>query len=143
MLEVSEPDLRSPGEDGASLSLLQGKGIVIVFVFGSNEAGIHGAGAAFDAVTHWGAVMGKGYGWQGESYAIPTKDAQLRTLPLYAIEGYVRTFLDQARSNPEDDFQVTRIGCGLAGYSDAHIAPMFKGAPHNAHLPLGWREWPD
>ncbi len=110
-----------------------------IFVFGSNLAGRHGAGAALFARRNHGAIYGCGVGPQGNSYAIPTKDYRIQTLPLETIQGYVNGFLHYARNHPELDFQVTRIGCGLAGYTDAQIAPMFANAPSNCHLPDGWR----
>lgn len=109
------------------------------FVFGSNLAGRHGAGAALFAKRHHGAVTGIGVGPQGRSYAIPTKDRDVRTLPLPTIEYYVKQFIDYARAHPSDIFNVTRIGCGLAGYKDSDIAPMFKNASANCKLPEGWR----
>lgn len=113
----------------------------IIFVFGSNLAGIHGVGAAEDAVKYWGAIYGLGIGRQGNSYAIPTKNHHIKTRPLKYIEHDVKQFLAYAWAHPELDFQVTRIGCGYAGYMDKDIAPMFKDATPNVHLPLGWREW--
>lgn len=110
-----------------------------IFVFGSNLAGRHGKGAALCAVREHGAAYGQGIGRQGNSYAIPTKDALLRTLPLSEIEKHARVFLDYALGHPELTFQVTRVGCGLAGYKDSDIAPMFKDAPLNCELPSGWR----
>lgn len=112
---------------------------MIVFVFGSNLAGRHGRGAALDAARYWGAIRGKGQGWQGESYAIPTKDYDLKPLKLEYIALQVEQFLTEASHFPQYDFQVTRIGCGLAGFRDEEIAPLFRGATPNAHLPLGWR----
>lgn len=112
-----------------------------IFVFGSNLAGRHGKGAALFAKQHHGAVYGQGLGLQGNSYAIPTKDHQIQTLPLSDIGFYVRDFLWYAREHPEMTFNVTRIGCGLAGYTDAQIAPMFRGAPSNCNLPEGWRDF--
>lgn len=109
-----------------------------VFVFGSNLAGIHGAGAARDAYDHYGAIWGKGEGLQGQSYAIPTKDEKIRTLPLHLVAGYVERFLVCARRS-NLIFFITRIGCGLAGYTDKDIAPMFVDAPENCELPHGWR----
>ena len=109
-----------------------------VFVFGSNEAGIHGAGAAKEAYKRYGAVLGVGEGLQGQSYAIPTKDKNIATLPLPIVCAYVRKFLTFADNNPELHFFVTRIGCGLAGYTDMDIAPMFRGAPSNVELPHFW-----
>lgn len=110
----------------------------MIFVFGSNLAGRHGKGAALAARRHHGAVYGVNRGRTGNAYAIPTKDSQLRTLPLEAIQHYVGNFLTYAKTHPELTFQVTRIGCGLAGYTDEQIAPMFKGAPENCHFTPGW-----
>jgi hypothetical protein len=113
---------------------------MMIFVFGSNLSGHHGAGAARHAYIHYGARYGIGIGRTGESYAIPTKDERIRTLPLSRIQGYVEEFIKYAKEHPELDFQVTAIGCGLAGYTPHQIAPMFVGAPDNCHLPIGWRE---
>lgn len=107
----------------------------MIFVFGSNLAGRHGKGAALYARLHHGAIYGQGVGRQGNSYAIPTKDERLRTLDLVTIDGYVEAFLEYAEAHPELEFQVTAIGCGLAGYKPRNIAPMFLGAPDNCHLP--------
>lgn len=111
-----------------------------IFVFGSNLAGRHGKGAALTARKDYGAQYGVGVGRTGNAYAIPTKDEYLRTLPIPSIRHFVTGFLDYARQNPNESFQVTRIGCGLAGYNDSDIAPLFKGAPSNCELPQGWRE---
>ena len=109
-----------------------------IFVFGSNLAGIHGAGAALCAKQEHGAQYGVGEGRTGNAYAIPTKDHKIRTRPLADIQVSVNHFLDYAREHPELTFIVTRIGCGLAGYKDTDIAPMFDTAPSNCILPEGW-----
>ena len=109
-----------------------------IFVFGSNEAGRHGKGAALHARLQHGAIYGQGRGLQGRSYAIPTKDAQLHSRSLPDIAKDVHEFILFARMRPDLNFQVTRIGCGLAGYSDSDIAPMFKNSPTNCILPHGW-----
>jgi hypothetical protein len=109
-----------------------------IFVFGSNLAGRHGAGAALAAWKHHGAIYRQGVGLQGKSYAIPTKDESIKTLPLIRISQFVSNFLSFARSHPELEFEVTKIGCGLAGYSEAQISPMFVDSPANVHLPKGW-----
>ncbi len=109
-----------------------------IFVFGSNLAGRHGAGAAKTALQLYGAKYGVGVGLQGNSYAIPTKDKNLRTLPLESIKYHVDTFIGYARCYRDMHFFVTRIGCGLAGYKDEDIAPMFKGVSGNIELPEGW-----
>ena len=110
-----------------------------VFVFGSNLAGRHGKGAALWARLHRGAIYGQGTGLQGNSYAIPSKDDQLRTLPLAVIARYIDTFLAFARSRPDLTFQLTPIGCGLAGYHREQIEPMFASPPTNILWPPEWR----
>ena len=107
----------------------------MIFVFGSNLAGRHGAGAARFAHEHHAAKMGIGEGMTGESYALPTCDREIRPLPLETIAVHVERFLDFARQNPKLQFQVTRVGCGLAGYDDTQIAPLFLRAPDNVWLP--------
>lgn len=113
-----------------------------IFVFGSNLAGRHGAGAAKFARDTHGAVTGQGEGLQGQSYAIPTKTAGLTTLPLGMIHIHVRRFVTFATEHAHMRFNVTAIGCGLAGYQPHQIAPMFRDAPENCNLPTGWRNWP-
>ena len=112
-----------------------------IFTFGSNEKGVHGAGAAKFAVQHHGAKMGIAVGLQGTSYAIPTKDGMLNTLPLAQIKVYVEGFMKFAAQNTGLVFNVTRIGCGLAGYKDQDIAPMFTYAPSNCCFPTEWNPW--
>ena len=101
-----------------------------VFVFGSNLAGRHGKGAALHAKQYYGAVYGQGVGAQGSSYAIPTKDHNLKTLPLREIEVHVHNFLNFAIEHPEFTFRVTPIGCSSvdeqrAGYKPEQILPLF------------------
>jgi hypothetical protein len=103
----------------------------VIFVFGSNLAGVHGAGSAKEAVKKWGASKGVGFGPWGDSYAIPTKDTRIRTLPLSHIKAHVSIFLDYANQHPDLDFHIVDIGCGLAGYKVDDIKPLFKGAPAN------------
>ena len=94
-----------------------------IFVFGSNLAGAHGGGAARAALNRFGAVWGQGVGLQGQSYAIPTMQGGVET-----IKPYVDEFIDFARQHPELKFLVTRIGCGIAGFRDEEIAPLFTAA---------------
>ena len=112
-----------------------------IFVFGSNEAGVHGAGAAKAAHKFYGAEWGNGYGLQGRSFAIPTKDINIRTLPLDVIEYFVSNFVRMASMQPDRQYFMTRIGCGLAGYKDSDIAPMFKGSPTNINFPEDWKTY--
>lgn len=106
----------------------------MIFVFGSNLAGRHGGGAAFEAARYFGAVYGVGVGPTGRSYAIPTKDERIETLPLEIIRVHVDEFLEYAAGNPGTEFFVTAIGCGLAGYEPQDIAPMFVDSPVNCTL---------
>ncbi|WP_297500580.1 SLOG family protein [Ferrovum sp.] len=109
-----------------------------IFVFGSNRQGIHGAGAALFAKQRKGAVTGCGEGLQGQCYAIPTKITPYQTDSLDNVALAIERFKEFARRNPELRFQVTRIGCGLAGFDDADIEPMFADAPSNCYLPGVW-----
>lgn len=102
-----------------------------IYVFGSNLAGIHGKGDALTARQLHGAILRQGEGLQGQSYGIPTKDAYIRSLPLLKIQPGVERFLAFARAHPEMTFDVQRVGCRLAGYTAAQIAPFFAGAPEN------------
>lgn len=107
-----------------------------IFVFGSNLSGIHGTGAAQHALAFHGAKWGRGEGLQGQSYALPTKDEKIQTLPLDFIRMHsVRRFLEFAWAFQTYEFTVTAVGCGLAGYTPDQIAPMFAKAPKNCLLP--------
>ena len=113
-----------------------------VFVFGSNLAGIHGGGAARVAHKQHGAEWGVGEGRTGDSYALPTKETDVYTSrSLVDVAGSVESFMEYAVANPDLEFQVTRIGCGLAGFTDEDIAPMFKHAPSNCLFDSAWQPW--
>ena len=119
----------------------------MIFVFGSNEAGVHGAGAARFALEKKGAILGQPFGMQGNSFAIPTKDKTIRnTLPLDEIKVYVNRFIDFARTQTDRRhapliYQVTCIGCGLAGLKHEDIAPMFRMATKNVLFDDLWKPW--
>jgi len=103
-----------------------------VFVFGSNIQGHHGGGAARCAMQNFGARWGIGVGMQGQSYAIPTMQGGVET-----IRPYVHQFIEYATANPHKQFLVTRIGCGIAGFTVAEIAPLFASCLYipNVSLP--------
>lgn len=111
----------------------------ICFVYGSNLRGAHGAGAALAAYTEYGAVYGQGIGFAGKSYAIPTKDADIRTLPLSSVRIYVEQFVAVSQVAGRYFF-VTAVGTGLAGYRHREIAPLFKGVK-NCWLPSDWEPY--
>lgn len=108
-----------------------------VFVFGSNLAGNHAGGAARVARERFGAVMGQGVGMQGQSYAIPTMQGGVET-----IKPYVDEFIALAREWDQTTFWVTRIGCGIAGFTDEEIAPLFTEALdlYNVRLPKSFAD---
>lgn len=110
-----------------------------IFVFGSNFAGRHGRGAAQTAQRFFGAERGVGEGLTGNAYALPTKDAELRILPALAVLESIERFLAFAHQHPELTFEVTRVGCGLAGFQDGQLAPAFINAPSNCILPYRWQ----
>jgi hypothetical protein len=118
-----------------------------VWVFGSNEAGIHGSGAAKVARDLYKRPMGNGLGpyvnqsLLSESWAIPTKDKYIQTLPLDKIKFYIDGFKAHVIANPGKTYFITRIGCVLAGYTNEQIAPLFKGFPPNCDFPEAWREY--
>lgn len=107
-----------------------------VFVFGSNLAGMHGGGAARMARLYFGAVIGNGDGIQGQSYAIPTMQGGVDT-----IRPYVDKFIAYARQHPDRQFLVTRIGCGIAGFSPDEIAPLFSDARDVENISLPQDFW--
>lgn len=108
-----------------------------VFVFGSNLAGMHGGGAARMAYERFGAEWGVGVGPTGQCYAIPTMQGGIET-----IRPYVDEFISYAKQHPEKFFLVTRVGCGIAGFTDEEMAPLFREAQHltNIALPQEWQQ---
>lgn len=123
-----------------------------IFVFGSNLAGRHGKGAAAIAVERFGALAGVGFGHHGQSYGIPTKDGRplpgnprptfndpAQTLSIAEFTPYINEFIQYAKANPHLRFFVTRIACGLAGYKDEDIAPLFGDAPSNCSFADTWK----
>ncbi len=125
----------------------------MIFVFGSNTHGIHGAGAAAHALKNHGAEYGMGYGHYGNSFAIPTKGAKWYesslngsrwvvgdSLDIRQIGMFAQGFLAYARAHPELTFQVTRIGCGLAGFKDSEMAALFVGGQNNILYDTAWQD---
>lgn len=108
-----------------------------IFVFGSNLAGMHRGGAARVAFDKFGAVWGQGVGIQGQTYAIPTMQGGVET-----IKPYVDDFIKLAREWDQNTFYVTRIGCGIAGFTDEEIAPLFDEAYdlYNVRLPKSFAD---
>ncbi len=113
-----------------------------IFVFGSNLAGRHGKGAAHAARMYYNAEYGVGEGLTGRCYAIPTKDKKIQTLPLEEIQKYVNTFIEYVIEHPHKEFFITRVGCGLAGYLNSQVAPMFKPlyGLKNVDFPKPWEK---
>lgn len=108
-----------------------------IFVFGSNIQGVHGGGAAWFAHKRFGAEWGVGEGLTGRTYALPTMEGEM------SLKHAVDHFVDCAKQHPELTFLVTAVGCGIAGYTAAEVAPLFKEAAslENVYLPqLFWKE---
>ena len=103
-----------------------------IFVFGSNLQGSHGGGAAAIAAKQFGAIWGQGVGLQGQSYGIPTMHGGIEE-----IKPYIDEFIEFAKQNPNLNFLVTRIGCGIAGFTEEEMAPLFAEAANveNVYLP--------
>lgn len=114
-----------------------------VFLFGSNMAGIHGGGAARLAYDKFDAVWGVGYGWGRnlQTFAVPTKDEQIVTLPVKAIGAYIHQAINDLRLHTHKIILVTEIGCGLAGLKPEQIAPFWKEAIQLNHIYLPQRFW--
>lgn len=103
-----------------------------VFVFGSDAAGAHGGGAALLAYEKFGAVWGEGEGLFGQSYALPTMGG------MDEIRTSAANFKAYAAAHPELTFLLTKVACGIAGHTEAEIAPLFAAVPGNVVKPAGW-----
>jgi hypothetical protein len=119
----------------------------MIFVFGSNEKGIHGGGAARVARDKYGAVMGQGFGPMGQSFGIPTCSKPTGE-PGFEISAeklayYVACFIAYAKHYPNETFQVTKVGCGLAGWTNEQVAPLFANAPDNCQFDTEWQPFLD
>lgn len=117
-----------------------------IFVFGSNLQGIHGGGAAWYARNKLGAELGVAEGRTGRTYALPTCSVPGVPLSLPQVEHWVNEFLKHANemltAEPATRFFVSPVGCGIAGFDENDIIPMFRNAPENCDLPPGWRDGP-
>lgn len=121
------------------------------FVFGSNELGLHGGGAAFVAKRDFGARYerkggpGQGFGPQGNSFAIPTcsttTSSHDHAISFKKLKFYIDCYLLWATITPEEEFDVTQIGCGLAGWKPEEVAPLFVNAPDNCYFDTAWLPW--
>jgi hypothetical protein len=102
-----------------------------VFVFGSNTNGYHYGGAAYQAMVNWGAIRGIGSGRQGKTYAIPTLDTDMSKLPLETIKEYLQEFRNYAKIHPNTEFLLTRIGLGIAGFTEEEMESIMPIFPSN------------
>ena len=113
----------------------------VVLCIGSNTAGRHGMGAALFAKIHYGAKYGIGRGRTGNTYCLPTKDFDIKSLPLEEIQLNIEDFIAYTKMNPDLTFIVTKVACGLAGFASHQIAPMFLDAPDNCLFDKDWAPW--
>lgn len=116
-----------------------------IFVFGSNMGGRHFGGAAHTAYVSFGAQWGIGEGFTGQCYAIPTLTREGQKMKLEAIGTSIIRMYMEAKIHTELDFLVTKIGCGIAGFKESEIIPLFREAEKtvekldNVILPKEWR----
>ena len=110
-----------------------------IFVFGSNQRGAHAGGAARLAKEKFGAQEGVGEGLTGQSYAFPTLTANFEKVSRASLEASRDRFFAIARLNPDKTFLLTKVGCGIAGFTEDEIRPLFESAPANVILPEDWR----
>ena len=109
-----------------------------IFVFGSNLNGFHAGGAAAQAMK-WGAILGQGEGLQGKTYAFPTLDKKMHKVSQTALKRSVKALYKVCSENPDKDFLLTKVGCGIAGFTEEEIKPLFTNAPSNLVLPEDWQ----
>jgi len=109
-----------------------------IFVFGSNQAGIHAGGAARLAKDKFGAEEGVGEGLTGQSYAFPTLTAHFQKVSRTALQASRDRFYQTAREHPEKEFLLTKVGCGIAGFREDEIQALFTNPPENVVLPEDW-----
>jgi len=109
-----------------------------IFVFGSNLAGKHYGGAARQAQEQFGAEYGVGEGFTGQCYAFPTLDENFGIRTDDEITKSVEDFFACAKTNPDLEFLLTKVGCGIAGYNEKYMIEKFKHAPRNVVKPEGW-----
>ena len=110
-----------------------------IFAFGSNKQARHGKGAALTARNKFGAIYGQSQGFQGQSYAIITKELRKEYQPvsLQEVKEGVDTFIQFAKDNEHLTFYVVELGCNLAYFTVEQIAPLFRPAMRlkNVYLP--------
>lgn len=109
-----------------------------IFVFGSNYAGNHAGGAAALAQERFGAEHGIAEGLTGRSYAFPTLYMDMKKRTKKGLEASAGRLFSTARALPEKMFLLTKVGCGIAGFTEEEMASLFVDAPENIIKPLSW-----
>ena len=109
-----------------------------IFVFGSNLAGKHYGGAAKQAVDMFGAEYGVGEGLTGRSYAFPTLDEDFKQVSNTVFKAARLHLYKTAQENPDKEFLLTKVGCGIAGFSEDTMKKLFKNVPSNIRKPEDW-----
>ncbi len=109
-----------------------------IFVFGSNLSGNHVGGAAKQALERFGAKMGIGEGITGQCYAFPTLDENLEKRSRKKLKLAKARLYRCCLNNSDEEFLLTKVGCGIAGYEEGYIINLFKNSPRNLIKPKGW-----
>lgn len=109
-----------------------------IFIFGSNLNGNHAGGSARLAQDKFGAVSGTGEGLTGKCYAFPTLDRKMQKQSMVELRRSAKRLFEVAEKRSDKVFLLTKVGCGIAGFSEEEIKPLFKDAPKNIIKPIGW-----
>ena len=128
------------------------------FVFGSNDRGNHGLGAALKAKESFGAIQKQASGLQGKSFAVRTKLFQNDILTNYdklddnnknslhkMIKEDLLSLRTEALNNPKNKYYVTQIGTKSANIPEVTMKRFFErmkdsesGLPDNIILPASF-----
>jgi len=110
-----------------------------IIVFGSNLNGQHAGGLALECAKKWNAQEGVGEGLTGQCYAFPTLDKKMKKVTKKALKQSKELLYKVAEKNQDTQFLVTKVGCGIAGFTKDEMKKIFQGdKPSNVILPAGW-----
>jgi hypothetical protein len=111
-----------------------------IIVVGTNMAGAHGGGAARQAAEQFGLREGFFEGLCGQTYAFPTLNADYTQRTERQIMQSRYHLVVCANRNRKKKFLLTKVGCGIAGFSEEYMKGFFWGMPKNVIMPEGWEK---
>lgn len=109
-----------------------------IIVVGTNRMGSHLGGLARQAVDNFGLEWGVDEGLSGKCYAFPTLDLRMKKVSHLEFRQSAVRFLATTKALPEYTFYLTKIGTGIAGFSEDYVKEFFKECPDNVVKPEGW-----